>query len=123
MLVVNVGFADGFVLDNQAANPTNDKKSRVAIQWANSAKEVEESNNKIKQGKRLNSRSLQALTQAGKINLEIPKNAEYFRVLVWSSGGREPDFLTNWVDIIPKKTYTLNKDQLTPLALMSGMGC
>lgn len=123
MLVITTGFADSFVLNNQAANPTKNKKSKIAIQWANSVKDVEENNSRIKQGKKLNPNSLQVLTKMGKINLDIPKNAEYFRVLVWSKGVGEPDFLTNWVDIIPSKVYTLDKDHLIPLILMSGMGC
>jgi hypothetical protein len=75
------------------------------------------------QGKKLNPNSLQIVMQVGSIHLNIPKNAEYFRVLVWLKGEREPSLLTNWVDIIPNKTYTLNEDYLIPRALMSGMGC
>jgi len=123
MLVVTTGFTDSFVLDNKTSNFTNNKKSRMMIQWADSAKDVEESNNRIKQGKKLNPHSLHLLTQNGKINLDIPKNVKYFRVLAWSKGEVEPDLLTNWVDIIPGKVYTLNEDHLIPLALMSGMGC
>lgn len=123
ILVVTTGYADSFVLNNQAPNHTNAKQTKIAIQWANSAKEVEESNNKMKQGGKLNLKSLQVVTQLGKINLEIPKNAEYFRVLVWSKGLANPDLLTNWLDVIPNKTYTLNDEHLFPIVLMSGMGC
>lgn len=123
MLVVTTGFADNFVLDNKTSNFINNKKSKMVIQWADSAKDVEESNNRIKQGKKLNPHSLHLLTQKGKINLDIPKNAKYFRILAWSKDEVEPDLLTNWVDIIPGKIYTLNEDQLIPLVLMSGMGC
>ena len=123
LLVASVGFADSIVLNNQAASPTNNQQSRVAIQWASSVKEVAESNSRIKQGAQLDLNSLHVLTQVGKINLEIPKNSEYFRMLVWSKGVGEPDLLTNWVDIIPNKTYTLTKEHLSPIALMSGMGC
>jgi len=116
-----VGFADSFVLNNQALNFT--KKSRITIQWATSAKETEENNNKVKQGKKLNPKSLQDLTQVGRVNLAIPKNAEYFRVLAWSKSINGPDFLTNWVDIIPNKIYRLDDDYFIPLALIAGMGC
>jgi hypothetical protein len=122
MLVATTGFAGNFILNNQTSNPNNEK-SRIAIQWAFTAKDVAENNNKIIQGKKLNPHSLRVLTQTGKINLTIPKHAEYFRVLVWSKGVGEPDLLTNWVDIVPNKTYTLNKDYLIPRVLMSGMGC
>lgn len=124
LLFANVGFADGFVLNNQVANPASNNKFRIAIQWASSAKEVKEYNNRIKQRAKLNPSSLQILARVSKINVDIPKNMEYFRVLVWSNSvGEQPDLLTNWVDIIPNKTYTLNEDKLTSLALMSGMGC
>lgn len=122
ILIATTGFADSFVLNNQAAKFTN-KKSKIAILWATSGKNVEENNKIIMEGEKLNPNSLQVLTQIGKIHLNIPKNAEYFRVLVWSKDEKEPSLLTNWVDIIPNKTYTLNEDYLIPKTLMSGMGC
>lgn len=122
ILIVTSTLADSLVLNNQAPNFINNK-SKMAIQWATSNKEVEENNIRLKQQKKLNPNSLQMLTRIGKIHLNIPKNAEYFRVLVWSNNKAEPDFLTNWVDIVPKKTYTLNKDYLIPSVLISGMGC
>ncbi len=94
MLVVTSGFAEHFVLNNQVEKSTSNQKSRVAIQWASSAKEVDESNNLIRQGLKLNPDSLQVLTQLGKINLDSPKKAEYFRVLVWINGAEHPEFLT-----------------------------
>lgn len=123
LLGVTSAFADSIILNNQALNPAHDKKSKMAIQWVNSAKDVEEENTKLKRGENLNPNSLQNLNHAGKIQLIIPKKAEYFRVLVWTKAAREPDLLTNWVDVVPKKTYTLNKDLLVPLVLISGMGC
>lgn len=123
ILGITTAFADSFILNNQTPSLINNKKTKVIIQWVTSAKEVEENNTRLKQGKKLNPNSLQVLTRMGKINLNIPKNAEYFRVLVWSKGVSDPDFLTNWVDIVPKKIYTLNKDYLIPFVLMSGMGC
>ena len=123
MLVATTGLADRIVLDNQASAETKNRQSKIAIQWANSAREAEESNNRIMQGLKLNANSLQVLTQSGKLNVSVPKKAAYFRVLVWSKGGEEPDLLTNWVNIIPNKTYTLNADHLVPVTLMSGTGC
>jgi len=120
MLIATAAVADSFVLNNQISKPTHHK---IVIQWATSAKDVEENNTQLKQGKKLNPHSLQTVTRAGKINLNIPKNAEYFRILEWTKGTIEPDFLTNWVDIMPKKTYTLNQDILIPFVLISGMGC
>lgn len=124
LLFTSAVFANGFVLNNQLANPPSNKKFRIAIQWASSAKEVKKYNIAIKHGEKLNPRSLQMLAGLGKVNIATPKNMEYFRVLVWSKGkGEQPDLLTNWVDIISNKTYTLNENQLTSLALMAGMGC
>lgn len=124
LLFASVGFADGFVLNNQVANPPNNNNFKMAIQWASSVKDIKEYDNTIKQGAKLNPSSLQVLARAGKIDVAIPKNMEYFRVLVWSKDIKvRPDLLTNWVDITPNKIYTLNEDQLTPLALMAGMGC
>lgn len=123
ILVATTGFADSFVLNNQAERFTDNKKSKIAILWASSGKNVEESNKIILQGKKLNPKSLQVVTHLGKNHFDIPKNTEYFRVLVWSKGEIEPSLLTNWVEIVPNKTYTLNEDYLIPRTLTSGMGC
>lgn len=101
MLVDAAGFADSLVINNKASYPAANQKSKMVIQWASSAKDVEEINSAVKQGLKLNPDTFQALTQSGKISLEIPKKAEYFRVLVWSNGNEGPDFLTNWVDAVP----------------------
>lgn len=116
-------FADSFVLNNQVTKYINNKQSKMAILWANSGKSVEEINKAIIEGEKLNPKSLRMINRAGNISLNIPKNAEYFRVLVWSQGENEPSLLTNWIEIVPNKTYTLNEDYLMPKALMSGMGC
>ena len=123
ILVGTTGFAESIVLNNQASTPTNNPKSKIAIQWATSARNAEVGNNLVKQGLKLNPDTLRVITQVGKINLNIPKKAEYFRALVWSKGAGAPDLLTNWVNIVPNKTYTLNEDHLVPLALMAGTGC
>ena len=122
-LVSITGYAEPFVLDNQALKSGDIQASNIAIQWATSARDAEESNIMVRQIKKLNPDSLQALPKGGKINLNSPQKAAYFRVIIWKNGTGDPDFLTNWVDIVPNKIYTLNKEHLIPLVLMQGMGC
>ena len=121
LLFTTAAFADNFVLENQTSYPA--QKSKMAVQWATSAKEVDEVNKAWLTALKLNPETLQMLTQTGKINLSIPSKAEYFRVIVWSKGEGEPDFLTNWVEIVPNKTYTLETAHLIPAVLMPGSGC
>lgn len=120
-LFITSGFADTLVLENRTSYP--EQNSKMAVQWANSAKEVEEGNQALIAESKLDPHTMQPLTQSGKIKIAIPKKAEYFRVLVWSKGAETPDFHTNWVEIISNKTYTLEGDHLIPSVLMSGMGC
>ncbi len=121
LLATTTGFADTLVLENQTSYPA--KKQKMAIQWATSARDVEEENTAVTHGYQLNPDSLQTLTQSGKVNLTIPKKAEYFRVLTWSKDKEDPDCLTNWVEVVPNKTYTLQSDHLVPVVLMAGTGC
>jgi hypothetical protein len=123
LLLATTGFAENLILENQTSYPAQDQKSTIAIQWANSAKEVDEYNKALMYGQKLNPATFQVITQSGKVSLHIPENAAYFRVLVWSKGEDSPDFHTNWVDIVPNKTYKLKADQLVPSVLMSGSGC
>ena len=123
LAVATTGFADNLVLENQTSYPAKNQKNKMAIQWATSAKEVDESNKALLHGTKLNPDTLQVITQSGRINVSIPKKAEYFRVLAWSKGEGDPDFHTNWVDVVPNKTYTLEADHLVPSVLMSGTGC
>jgi hypothetical protein len=116
-----VGYAEQLVLNNRTEYP--ESPAKMAIQWANSAKEVDEGNAAIKHGSKLNAGSLHPLYHMGKVNVPIPRKAEYFRVVVWSRGEGKPDLITNWVEIIPSKTYTLQSDQLVPSVLMLGTGC
>jgi hypothetical protein len=117
------GFAQNLQLDNETSYPQKTAKSKISIQWAASAKEVADSNNALMSSEPLNAATMQAVTAQGKTNMNIPNDAEYFRVIVWSSGKGDPDYLTNWVDVVPKKTYTIRDDDLVPAVLMSGMGC
>lgn len=121
LLITATGFAENLVLENQTSYPI--KTSRMVIQWASTAKEVEEGNTALMYGLKLNPASLQELTQAGKVSLSIPQKAEYFRVLVWSKGEGDPDLHTNWVEVVPTKTYTLKAEHLVPSVLMLGTGC
>ncbi len=123
LLVATTGFTENLVLENQTSYPVKNEKSKIAVQWASTEKEVEAGNHAIMYGLKLNPNTLQALTRTGKINLTIPNNAAYFRVLVWSKGEGEPDLHTNWVDIVPNKTYKIDTDHLVPSVLMSGSGC
>ncbi|MCC5016026.1 MULTISPECIES: hypothetical protein [unclassified Legionella] len=123
LIVASVGFATTIVFDNKTTFPLKDQKSRIAVQWATTAKEMQKENKALIYGLKLNSDSLQIISQTGKSELDLPKNASHFRILVWSKGVGEPDLLTNWVSVVPNKTYTLEKDQLVPAALMSGVGC
>lgn len=114
--------ADNLILDNQTTYPKM-QNSKIAIQWAFSAKEVDEGNMALIHGMSLSAQKLQPLKQSGKVSVTIPKNAEYFRVLIWSQGGKDPDFHTNWVNIVSDKTYQLKQDHLIPTVLISGTGC
>lgn len=114
-------FSETIILDNQTPYPT--KQSKIAVQWANSAKQVDDDNKALMYGGKMNPETIQTLFQTGKVKLTLPQKAQHFRVLVWSKGSGEPDFTTNWIDITPNKTYTLETDYLVPVVLMSGSGC
>ncbi len=114
-------FGDNLFLENQSTHPN--KTSKIAIQWASSSKEVEEKSQALLQGTKINQLHLSSIVNSGKIKIGIPKTAEYFRVLAWSKGSGKPDLLTNWVEIIPEKTYVLEADHLFPAVLMQGFGC
>ena len=109
-------FADSFTLDN--ATPFR----KIAVQWASSARVAQESNDSLMQGDEITPSNLHYPRQA-KATVAIPKSASYFRVLVWQTKQNLPDLLTNWVELVPGKTYLLKEEHLTPLLLMNGMGC
>lgn len=114
-------LADNITLENQTSYPS--QNAIVAVQWASSAREVQEHNETLLRGVKLSPSTLQYLDQAFKTKLSVPKTAEYFRVLIWPKGSSSPELLTNWVEVVPNKTYLLKKDHLTPVVLMVGMGC
>jgi len=114
-LFVGTFFGDDFTFENTTSF------RKIAIEWASSAKMVQESNDSLLQNE-LPTSDLFYLNNA-KTKVFIPKNAAYFRVLVWQTKQTLPDLLTNWVDIVPGKTYFLKEEHLTPILLMNGMGC
>lgn len=118
------GFADNFRIDNQTLYPAKNQLSRIAIEWAVTAREVEEGNQAIIYRKAPNRDKLRLLNCQGVSEITIPEKAQYFRVLAWSSiDGHEPDFVTNWVDIVPDKTYILKQEHLISIRLATGIGC
>ena len=121
LFLSSVGFTENFVFDNQTSYPN--QNSQLAIQWASSAKEVDEANKALMYGTKLDPKTFQVISEKGKIPVNMPEKAEFFRVLVWSNEDENPDLVTNWVDIVPNKTYTLTTDHLIPTVLMSGTGC
>ncbi|MBS0623966.1 MAG: hypothetical protein JSS62_05020 [Verrucomicrobia bacterium] len=118
-------FATTITLDNETSYPSQHPNSKIAIQWASSAQEVNEDNQALMCGCNadVDPQTLHTLNQSRKIAVELPNSAEYFRVLVWSKGEGGPDLLTNWVDVVPNKTYALEEDHLVPTVLMPGTGC
>jgi hypothetical protein len=123
LAITATGFAESFVLENQTNYPDQDKKSKISLQWASSAKEVDENNKLMLHEGKVHPDTLQPLAQSGKIEVTIPEKAQYFRVVAWEPGKSDPDFVTNWIDIVPDKTYTLETDHLVPVVLMAGSGC
>ncbi|KTD53564.1 hypothetical protein Lsan_3974 [Legionella santicrucis] len=116
-------FGGNIVLENKTDYPEKDKLGKIAVQWAVSAKAIQKANKDILNHATLNSNSLMMISQKGKIQLTTPNDARYFRLVVWSNDNPEPDFLTNWVDIVPNKTYVVNQNQLVHRVLMAGAGC
>ncbi|AWN74450.1 hypothetical protein LEAN103870_10090 [Legionella anisa] len=122
-LTASTSFATQIVLDNKTDYPAKNNRGKIAVQWVTSAEAINESNKTIINGSKLDLSSLMILSQKGKIKLTLPNHANYFRVVVWSTGKKGPDLLTNWVDIVPDKTYIVNQDQLASAILMTGAGC
>lgn len=116
-------FGDELCLMNKTSYPQDFPNSTMAIQWASSAQEVDRDNKALLNGDRVDPSTLAVLKQSGSNKLVIPDKAQHFRVLVWTKGEGEPDLHTNWVDVVPNKTYTLQNDHLVPTVLMAGMGC
>ncbi|PWY56005.1 hypothetical protein DGG96_08655 [Legionella qingyii] len=121
--MASTALATSIVLDNKTNYPEKSNPGKIAIQWAASAEAIQENNKTIMNGSKLDLRSMMTLSQKGQIQLNIPNHAHYFRVVVWSTGKKKPDLLTNWVDIVPNKTYILNQNQLASAILLSGAGC
>lgn len=124
MLILSAtGFADNLVINNQTTYPSKNPQTQMAVQWASSASEVDQANKAMMCGKPLDMSKVQTINKTGKVTLSIPKDAEHLRLLVWTQRTKEPDLVTNWVDITPNKTYPVKTDQLVPVVLMPGSGC
>lgn len=123
IFAASISFGKTIILDNEISLAEKKSATKVGIQWALSAKEVQAENNKMQQGLKLNPHSFKMISQQGKVTLTLPDNAKYFRVLAWSKSESEPDLLTNWVNIVPDKTYMIDAEHLMPAVLIFGMGC
>lgn len=121
-LMTSVALAD-IILDNKTKYPEKTKQSKIAIQWSESSEAIQKANRHIINGSILDVNSLKVLRLKGPIKLSPPTKAQYFRVVVWSNGKKSPDLLTNWVDVVPNKTYVITQDLLVPAVLLSGTGC
>jgi hypothetical protein len=120
LFICSLGFSDNITLNNQTSIPQKNEPTKIAIQWATSARQVTDLNN---QGTKLNTKTLQNISHTGQVNLKVPSNASYFRIFAWTKGTGEPNLLTNWVEVVPNKTYNLESSHLVPAVLMHGTGC
>jgi hypothetical protein len=115
LLLFSSLFADSITLENKSTHP------KIAVQWASSARVAQDSNDALMQGDPLPKDLYYPRKEISKIT--IPANASYFRIVAWDSKNKNPDYLTNWVEIVPDKTYEIDDEHLTPVLLMNGMGC
>src|SRR5947199_40466 len=60
-------FAENIVLDNRSGYPQKNQKSKIAVQWAVTAREVDEANKAIMHGYQMKPETFQDITQGGKI--------------------------------------------------------
>ncbi|HAU1200257.1 TPA: hypothetical protein ACF5XO_000018 [Legionella pneumophila] len=121
--MTSITLAGKIVIYNKTNYPVKDNSRKIAVQWVATVEATQKANKIIINGSKLDLNSLKIITQKGKNQLTLPNDSHYFRVVVWSTGKQQPDLLTNWVDIVPNKTYIINQDQLVPAILMSGTGC
>ena len=73
-------FAESITLDNQTAYPT--KQSKMAVQWANSAREVDEDNKALMYGEKLNPDTCKPSLKQGKSN--SPSLKKHSNSACWS---------------------------------------
>lgn len=111
------------VLDNQTQYPDPHQQSKMLVHWATSGKEVQDANYAVRYAGSVNEPHTLVVQTTGVVHLTLPEDAEYFRVLVWEAGEAAPKVLTNWVDVIDKKIYSLRNEHLVPIRLMAGTGC
>jgi hypothetical protein len=108
-------LADSLILENTTGH-------KIAVEWASSARIAQESNEALMQGEEISPSKLYSPRDI-KTTISIPKNASYFRVLVFQTKNGVPELLTNWVDVVSGKTYVLKEEHLTPVLLLNGIGC
>ena len=118
LAVASGGMADSIILDNQ----TTGHPSKMVIHWVASGEEARQANYAVRYDSRVDPQHTQPIQGVGPITLTVPEHAESFRILVWEEGDQDP-LLTNWVDVIPDKTYVLQDEHLSPTVLMAGTGC
>jgi len=114
-------FGDIMTIDNQTTYPNAEQKSQIGVQWAASSDEL---NDKMVYD--MYQTKVQAdvmIQQAGKMQLTIPPQEKYFRILVWTKDSPVPTYNTSWVLIVPSKNYTLTQKDLYDTVLSSGSGC
>lgn len=120
MLLAAAAYSANIVFDNETSYPNEGK---IAVQWAYNSQEMQDGNTAVLYEKGLKQNSVQFLNKNGKVTLPVPANALYLRVLVWAEGNENPDLVTNWVDIVPNKTYMIDDEHLFPPVLLTGSGC
>lgn len=113
-------FADIFVLDNQTKYPQS--ASPIRIQWAASSREMSEKNIENMYQVNVDQGTLQPV-EKGINQVQAPEDQLYFRILVWTDEKNCPKYVSSWVPIVAKKTYTLKNTDLYPAVLTSGSGC
>lgn len=123
IFMTQIAFSNTIIIENKTNYPEKNKDEAIAVQWAVSANATENANRGILNAEGVNSNFFMLLTQKGKNQLALPNEARYFRIIVWFNNKQEPVLLTNWVDVVPEKTYVVNQNQLVHRVLMSGAGC
>ncbi len=114
-------FADMITIDNQTSYIDTKSKGNMGIQWAASSQELNQKS--IATMYQNDEQSDLAFTKKGKNQIKVPSNAKYFRICVWTSGSKTPEYVTSWILVVPNKNYTLQQKNLYPAVLSSGSGC
>lgn len=114
-------FADVITIDNQTSYLNKNSKTLIGLQWAGSTQEINQKS--IQTMYQSDEKSEVPLSKVGSNQINVPSNAKYFRVCVWTNGDPTPEYVTSWVLIVANKNYTLKKQNFYPAVLSSGSGC